>query len=643
MKHAIIGTAGHVDHGKTQLVLALTGVDTDRLAEEKRRGLTIETGFARLSFPDGSAAGVVDVPGHEKFIKNMLAGAGGIDLAMLVVAADEGFMPQTQEHLAILSLLGVERGVVVLTKCDLVDAAQRARVREEVAARVRGSFLEGAPVAEVSARTGEGIEALRALLHTLVRQTPEKRADAPFRLPIDRVFSVDGFGTVVTGTLIEGTLHRLDEAELLPRGTRVRVRSLQVHGETVDAAHAGQRVAVNLAGIKKEEVCRGDALVRPASVRTSRMLDVRLACLRGNARTILDGSRVHFYHGTSVALAKVALLDCAAIAPGESAYAQLRFTEEVAVKRGDRFVVRFYSPLETIGGGTILDDAPARHKRNDPAVLASLAVRERGSAEERVLHQLAAFDAALPTARELADRLALTDSKISPLLGALCARGSVLEPMAGRYLAASALAALTARCKALLTEYHEKNPLHAGMRLPELRRRLLRSVETERWNAMLRLLTESGEVRCADGRVSLASFTPRFTARQETLRRELLRLYRDMGLRPMSAQRVLARLGAGDRREAERVLESLLADGRLLLLAPECYLHEAVYRQVCDVVRAHFAAQETLTLAALRDALGCSRDDALRVLEYLDRNRVTRREGDVRRLDRGFPDQLSWG
>ena len=419
MKHVVIGTAGHVDHGKTALVRALTGVDTDRLTEEKRRGLTIELGFARLDFPDGSCAGVVDVPGHEKFIKTMLAGAGGIDLAMLVVAADEGFMPQTVEHLNILSLLGVRRGVVVLTKCDLADADWLAMARADLAARVKGTFLENAPVVETSAATGQGIEDLREMLHALVRQTREKSARVPFRLPIDRVFSVDGFGTVVTGTLIEGALHVGGEAELLPSGTRSRVRNLQVHGENTAIAVAGQRVAVNLAGIKKTDIARGDTLAEPDSVRVSRLLDVRLSCLRDSERTVENGSRVHFCHGTAARLAKVVLLDRDALAPGESAYAQLRFTEDVAAKCGDRFVIRFYSPLETIGGGIILDDAPARHKRNDAAVLSALAVRENGSGAERVLQALTALDTALPSAAQLAARLGMEETRLAPELDAL--------------------------------------------------------------------------------------------------------------------------------------------------------------------------------------------------------------------------------
>ena len=631
MKHIIIGTAGHVDHGKTALVKALTGVDTDRLAEEKRRGLTIEPGFARLDFPDGSYAGVVDVPGHEKFIKNMLAGAGGIDLAMLVVAADEGFMPQTVEHLSILSLLGVRGGAVVLTKCDLADAETLALARGEIASRTAGTFLEGAPVVETSAATGEGIEELRETLHELLRQTPEKSVRLPFRLPIDRVFSVDGFGTVVTGTLIEGALRLGDETELLPSGKRARVRSLQIHGQSVETAYAGQRAAVNLAGIGKAEVSRGETLAKPHSIRLSRLLDVRLSCLRESARSIENGSRVHFCHGAAAQLAKVVLLERDALAPGESAYAQLRFTEEIAAKCGDRFVVRFYSPLETIGGGIVLDDAPARHKRNDAAVLASLAVRENGSGAARVLQALADFDTALPTAAQLAARLGAEGERLAQEIAALLARGEAAEPLSGRYAASSALDALWARCETLLTGYHAKNPLHAGIRASELRQKLLHTAEPARADALLTLFVREGKLRCTAGRYALADFTVRYTKRQAALRTELLETYRAMGLRPERAERVLARFAAHDRAEAERVLESLLTDGALVRLAPQTYLSGAVYAQVCETARAHFADHDTLTLAHFRDLLATSRDQALLLLECLDRSGLTRREGEVRR------------
>lgn len=636
MKHVIIGTAGHVDHGKTALVKALTGVDTDRLAEEKRRGLTIETGFARMDWPDGLCAGVVDVPGHEKFIKNMLAGAGGIDLAMLVVAADEGIMPQTVEHLDILSLLGVRSGLVVLTKCDLADDDWRALVRADIAARTEGTFLVGCPVVEVSSVTGQGIPELRRLLHGLVLGTEEKNVRAPFRLPIDRVFSVDGFGTVVTGTVVEGAVRSGDEVELAPGGARARVRGLQVHGQRVDAAYAGQRAALNLADLKKEEVRRGDAAVKPDSVRPTLLLDVRLRCLRDSARSIENGSRVHFCHGTSVQLARIVLLDADHLAPGESDLAQLRVTEPAAVKKGDRFVLRFYSPLETIGGGIVLDDAPVRHRRGDAAVLEALAVRESGSAAERALQGLAEFGTALPSLSALAARLGESEEELAPVLAGLLAAGRIAEPLAGRYIASAALDALWARTEALLTDYHAKNPLHTGMRAPELRQKLFGAADRTAADALLALLEGEGKLRRGSGRWALAGFAVRFTKRQLLLRDMLLERAPAEPVALETAEGILARFLPKDRAEARQVFESLTTGGEFVPVAQGMYLRRAAYEAVRTAVLAHFAAHEALTLAQLRDALGTSRDSALVILEFLDRSHVTQREGDLRRLDRGF-------
>jgi selenocysteine-specific elongation factor len=355
MKNVIIGTAGHVDHGKTALVKALTGIDTDRLEEEKKRGITIELGFAHLDFEDGMRAGVIDVPGHEKFIRNMLAGAGGVDLAMLIVAADEGIMPQTAEHLGILTLLGIRDGLVVVTKTDLVEDDWLEMVMGDVKDFVEGTFLAGKPVVPVSAYTGEGLEELKTRLRVLIDGVAEKNARVPFRLPVDRVFPVDGFGTVVTGTMIEGVASVGDLAELLPSGQPVTIRNIQVHGKTVPSAHAGQRTALNLAGVKKGNIGKGDVVAKRGTVSTSEMLDVRLSVLRDSKRSVKNASRLHLYHGARVVLAKAVLLDRDALLPGDSCFAQLRLTERLSSKSGDRVVVRFYSPLETVGGGVILD------------------------------------------------------------------------------------------------------------------------------------------------------------------------------------------------------------------------------------------------------------------------------------------------
>ena len=522
MKHVIIGTAGHVDHGKTVLVKALTGTDTDRLAEEKCRGITIEPGFARLDWPDGTQAGIVDVPGHEKFIKNMLAGAGGIDLAMLVIAADEGVMPQTVEHLDILSLLGVQGGLVVLTKAELVDDDWLEFVRRQALELTEGTFLEGAPILSVSAVTGQGIPELRDALYRLVQEAREKSALAPFRLPIDRVFSVDGFGTVVTGTLTEGAVRVGDAVELVPSGLQSRVRTLQVHSESVDAAYAGQRAALNLTNLQKTEVHRGDAAVRPGSVRPSRMLDVRLRCLRNAKRTVLNGSQIHLYHGTSVHLAKAVLLDRDELRPGESCLAQLRLTEPMAVKQGDRFVIRFYSPVETIGGGKVLDPRPLRHKRHDPVVLDNLILREQGSGSQRLLQAAEEFGVSLPDSSQLAERSGLDTGTAVSLLADLLNQGMLAEPLSGRYAAASALDTLWDRCRELLSAYHQKHPLHAGMPAAELRQKLFRQITPAEGDALLEVFRAEGRMKRAENHWALAEFSIRLTKRQTALRDALL-------------------------------------------------------------------------------------------------------------------------
>ena len=439
MKHVIIGTAGHVDHGKTLLVKALTGIDTDRLQEEKKRGITIELGFAHLDWEDGTQAGIVDVPGHEKFIRNMLAGAGGVDLAMLVVAADEGFMPQTVEHLGILSLLGIQEGLVVITKTDMVDPEWVEMIREDVKEQVKGTFLENKPIMGVSAYTGEGIAELREHLKQLVHKTGEKSLRTPFRLPVDRVFSVEGFGTVVTGTLIEGCMNEEEVAELVPSGLTAKIRNLQVHGKDVTTAYAGQRVAVNLAGLKKSDIQRGDAVAKPGTVHTGLMLDVRLQNLKGSQRVILNNSQVHFYHGSSVLLAKVVLLDRDKLEPGDSCYAQVRFTDPISAKSGDRFVIRFYSPLETIGGGVVLEDNPYKHKRGDRKVLEALKIKESGSGDQKVVQAVAEEGITLPDSKKLAARLAMEEEALQQELERLLSRGRLLEILPGRYLADSVL------------------------------------------------------------------------------------------------------------------------------------------------------------------------------------------------------------
>ena len=636
MKHVIIGTAGHVDHGKTLLVKAMTGIDTDRLVEEKKRGITIELGFAHLDFDDGTQAGIVDVPGHEKFIKNMLAGAGGIDLAMLVVATDEGFMPQTVEHLGILSLLGIQDGLVVITKCDMADPEWVEMVKEDVRTHVEGTFLEGKPVFTVSAYTVQGISELRQALKELVQKAAEKNMRTPFRLPIDRVFSVDGFGTVVTGTLIEGSVSNGDMAEILPGGVQARVRNLQVHDRDVETAYAGQRVAINLAGVKKADLGRGDVIARPGSVRTSLMLDARLQNLKNSQRTILSGSQVHLYHGSAVRLCKVVLLDRDALQPGESCYAQLRLTEEIAAKRGDRFVIRFYSPLETIGGGVVLDDLPRRHKRGDQAVLEALAIRESGSGDDQLVQLVAEHGHSLPTLEKLAAPQNLDREELGRSLEELTSAGKVLQPLPGRYLAASVFDAIWDSCRGLLEQYHRQNPLHAGMKVAELRQKLLKNTDQAVADAILAALAREGKIKAVADRYALADFAVHLTKRQSAIREKLLQTYRKAGLEVPGLDEVIASFPPAEQGDCRQVVESLVSGGGLVMLTPQLCLHSQVYAQVCDKTRDFMAEHQELTLAEFRDLLGTSRKYALAVLEYYDKNKILKKYGDVRRLGTGF-------
>lgn len=636
MKHVIIGTAGHVDHGKTQLIKALTGIDTDRLLEEKKRGITIELGFAHIDWADGTQAGIVDVPGHEKFIKNMLAGVGGIDLAMLVVAADEGFMPQTEEHLDILTLSAIQDGLIVITKADLVDPEWLEMMKEEVREKVAGTFLADKPILTVSAYTGEGIPALKEKLYDLVQQAGEKNLRVPFRLPIDRVFSVDGFGTVVTGTLIEGAITEENAVQLVPSGLETRVRNLQVYGKSVKTAFAGQRVAVNLAGIKKTDIQRGEALVSPGTVRVSHMLDVKLQNLRNSRRNIENGTQVHLYHGGSALMAKVILLDREILQPGESCYAQLRMKDEIATKNGDRFVVRFYSPLETIGGGVILNDMPEKHRRNDPTVLEALRVKESGNSGDRIAQIVAEFGKTLPNAEKLAVKVGVDQETLAVELQDIINQGKILEPVPGRYIAASEMDAIWGECGTLLKTYHVKNPLHAGMKEAELRQKLFKSTDRSVADALLSELCRETLIKRIADCYALENFEIRFTKKQTAIKNKLLHLYKTAGVEPPTIDEAQAGFALQERADLKQVIDSVISNEDLILLAPQLCCHRDIYNSVCNLLKEHFQMQPTITLAEMRDKLGTSRKYALAFLEYWDRKQITKKEGDFRSKGRMF-------
>ncbi|MCL2248785.1 MAG: selenocysteine-specific translation elongation factor [Oscillospiraceae bacterium] len=631
MKHVIIGTAGHVDHGKTTLVKALTGIDTDRLAEEKRRGVTIEPGFAYLDFEDGTRAGIIDVPGHERFIRNMLAGSGGIDLSMLVIAADEGVMPQTKEHLGILSQLNISDGLVVLTKTDKAEPDWIELVREDVSELVKGTFLEDRPILGVSAQTGEGLEELKSKLFQLQSNLSEKNHSLPFRLPIDRVFSVEGFGIVVTGTLIEGSVKVGETAEIQPSGTKATIRNLQVHGDNVETAYAGQRTAISLAGIKKGSTARGDVVSAEGMLEVTSRLDVKLSVLPDTERKIKNGAEVHFFHGARSMLAKVFLYEKREIEKGESAFARLKLTEPLPCKRGDRFVVRFYSPLETLGGGVILDASPSERVRRDDGALSALQIREKGTQTE--VAELAAFQLGrVFSVADLCKRADLDKKSCNEASKELLESKHIIELSEGKYASSKIIEQISEKCADLLKDYHAAFPLRAGMNIAELRQKLMPETETSDVSSVLKIFADRGQLIVSSNTVKLSEFKPNYTQAQEKIREKLLSELENTGYEAKSPEELAAMYSKNEKRDFEQVFESMVSGGEIVMLSPQVYWLQGVYEKGVNQITKHFENNETLTLAQCRDLLGTSRKYTLALLEHLDAKKVTKMVGDSRIL-----------
>ena len=600
---------------------ALTGTDPDRLKEEKERGITIDLGFAHAELGEGVVASFVDVPGHERFVRNMLAGAHGVDAAVLVVAADESVMPQTREHFHICRLLGIPRGLVALTKCDLADADAQAVAEMETRELVAGSFLDGRPVVRVSARTGEGLPALRAALLDLARAAPARPSDGLLRLPIDRVFSLKGFGTVVTGTLAGGELRDGEEVEAVPSGRRARVRGLQVHGAGVDRAGAGTRTAANLAGVEVEDLRRGDVLVRPGTILPTSILDVEASLLAG-ARFLRDGARVRVHLASAEVLARVRLLDGDALEPGGRGLAQRRRETRAAAGRGDRLVLRAYSPPETIGGAVVLDPLAPRRSRASRAAVACLL--EAADAPAAALAMVEEAGAAGVAAAELAARVTVPQSS---LLAALAAQPRVVAlgqdpPVVVSQAALSALRAATA---AALAGFHAREPLKAGMPREELRSRVFGAAPPPAFEHVLAALASAGEARLADA-VALATHHVKLNPGETEARQALVDASREAGLAGVEV-RPLAERSGRDARLLERVGRLLVGEKVLDRVGEAMLVHRDHLETLKRDVRRRFAAGSKLEVSAFKEMTGLSRKHVIPLLEYLDRERVTRRAG----------------
>ena len=619
----VVGTAGHIDHGKSALVKALTQIDPDRLEEEKRRGMTIDLGFAYMTLPSGRRVGFIDVPGHQRFLKNMLAGVHGMDAVLLVIAADEGPRPQTREHLAIIDLLGIEHGLVVLSKADLVDQPWLALVREEVAALLAGTSLQRAPIVAASSVTGQGLTDLQAALDGELANTAARPDVGRPRLPVDRSFAMSGFGTVVTGTLVGGALRQGTEVSVLPAGRRVRIRGLQQHNQPVEEARPGSRTAVNLSGLDHSEVHRGDVLALPGTLHASRRLDARLHLLPAATQPLRHRQKLLMYHETAEVMVEISLLEGDELAPGESGWVQLFAAEPVVALDGDRFILRVPSPAATVAGGVIVDHAPRRHRRRDPALISNLATREGADPATAAVLELGKHPWGLRDS-ELAGFLGVPSGQLVEVLAPL-AEGGVVRRLPSGWLGRDQWDGLQSRVTSSLEAYHRVQPLRRGMPKEELRSRT--NIPAEVFAEVLGLLADEGRIVERGGEVAVAAHKQLLSTEQEAGLGAFIAELESQPLNPPPLAELMRKHAL-----TPALLQYLVADGRIVRVNDDTVFARSAYDEAVRVLRAHLAEHRTLTVAAARDLLGSSRRYVLPLLEWLDAQKVTRRVGDDRIL-----------
>jgi selenocysteine-specific elongation factor len=632
-KPIILGTAGHIDHGKTSLVRSLTGIDTDRLKEEKARGITIELGFAHLTLPSGELMGIVDVPGHEKFVRHMVAGATGIDMVAMVIAADEGVMPQTREHMDICQLLGVRSGLIVLTKVDLAGAEWLELVEEDVREFVKGTFLEGAPLVHFSAVNLKGTEEVLAAISDVASSLAERQSGGLFRMPLDRVFTMRGFGTVVTGTPISGTLTLGDTVQIFPGSLTAKIRGLEVHNERVTQVSAGLRSAINLQGVSKEDVKRGQVLSLEKSLLPSRSMDVWLQYLSNNEKPLKNRSRIRFHVGTAEILGRALLLDSETLAPGRSGLAQIQLEEETAALSGDRFVLRSYSPVRTIAGGEILHPRPTRHKRFQESVIADLNILHEGDPIKKLNVLIASAGRKGTSAGELAALIDLPAKKLKNALNTILSNKEALiyDKVNGRILNSEVIRDLNGRVLKILVEYHETYPLRPGLNKEELKTRIPPLADNKLLAFILENLTETKAVGVEQDLIHLSGHRPSLAKEHEEIESRLLHTYKQAGLTPPYFKDVSAGL-TGNVNQQREVLELMLNKNILVRVKDDLYFHhqalEGVKKQILD----HFHETKELTTPRFKEMTGLTRKYLIPLLEYFDTQGLTMRLGDIRVL-----------
>lgn len=635
MKHIIIGTAGHIDHGKTTLIKALTGRETDTLKEEKERGISINLGFTYFDLPSSKRAGIVDVPGHERFIKNMLAGVSGIDMVLLVIAGDEGVMPQTREHLNILSLLDVKRGIIVVTKKDMVEEEWLEVVTDDIKNYLAGTFLKDADIIPVSSTTGEGIDRLIESIDKMSEEIPEKDSGNCFRLPVDRVFTIGGFGTVVTGTLVSGTVEEGDRVLVYPSHIETKVRNIQVHEEPVKTAFAGQRVAINLAGVKVQEIKRGDVVAETGCMEPSMMIDCRLNYLKDAEHPLENRDRIRLYHGTNEILGRVYILDRDILNPGETALVQIRLEDYISAQRGDKYVIRTYSPMITIGGGTIINPNPAKNKRFDRKVIDELLTREQGNPEEIIEQVILKNSRLFPTADMISKLSGRKDSNIGEILDSLKGRNKLRAFSTNEglcYVHEAFIEEVSAKIRGLLEKYHEKNPLKPGMAKEEVKSRIFEgSIKQKLFDDMLSLLEDREAVKTNGKYLALHDFRIVLTPPQEAIKNKLMEKYNEDGINASKPQEVMEAT-AGDANSKRMVFDLMIETGELVKINEDLVISREAYSSALSLLKEFLALEKEITLAQYRDMLNTSRKPAVALLEYFDQLKITKRLGDKRVL-----------
>ena len=629
MKNIIVGTAGHIDHGKTTLIKALTGRNTDRWEEEQRRGITIDLGFTYFDLKNGDRVGIIDVPGHEKFINNMVAGVVGMDLVLLVVAADEGIMPQTREHMDILGLLGIKKSILVINKCDLVDEEWLELVEEEIQEELEGTFLEGAPVVKVSAATGQGLAELTDTIQQLMSdEVVAKDTQTIPRLPIDRVFTLSGFGTIITGTLISGTITREDVLEMYPIGKECKIRNIQVHGQNQDKCYAGQRVAINLSNVKKKEIRRGCVLAPKNSMKNTDLLDVKLKVLEDSMRILTNHERLHLYTGTSEILCRAVLLDKEQIGPGEEGLVQLRLEEEIAVKRGDRFVVRFYSPMETIGGGIVLEPNPVRKKRFDAQAIEELKKKESGSLGDVMELQIKEHGDTMITLAELAKVMAHSVDELKEYLEELEESGTIFVfPMKkDTYLwHRDSEFAVRQKIEETLQKYHSEHPYRYGMKKAEIHNTFLKKIKPNIFDAYIERMTGENVYGRREEYLSLPGYEVPKDAMYLQTEKLIEDTFEKAGYDFVRFSEI--DFGKIPRQTAEDVVLMMIDEGKVLRINEEMFTMKHLMDEAKEKIQNHLKEENLITIAQVRDMFSTSRKSAKPILEYMDSIKVTKKTG----------------